>query len=84
MPPDAGSTPPALLSSRLVDVMRMNAPYINEVTDASRKLLRHAVSGLSRPTMLLKHVPNRTYFRVLSCAMFLLKVSHNHFSLDKG
>ena len=77
--PLPGNTPPALLSSRLVDIMRVNAPFINELTDASRKLLQHAVDGLSGPTKLLKHVSSRTYFRILSCAMFLLKVSHGTF-----
>ena len=69
-----GGTPPALLSSKLVNLYKENEPYIAEVVDASRNLLRHVVRGLS-PNDGLKHAPVRTNFRILSGSMFLLKVS---------
>lgn len=71
---DGGQTPPALLSSKMVDIYKENALYIAEVVDASRNLLRHVVDGLV-PNDGLRHAPVRTYFRILSGAMFLLKVS---------
>ncbi|KAI9818267.1 MAG: hypothetical protein M1832_004483 [Thelocarpon impressellum] len=46
--------------------------YIKEVVDASRNLLRTVVEGLL-PGDYLKHCPVRTYFRIVSGAMFLLK-----------
>jgi len=47
--------------------------YIKEVVDASRSLLTTVVEGLL-PGDYLKHAPVRTYFRIISGAMFLLKV----------
>ena len=47
--------------------------YIREVVDASRNLLRTVVDGLL-PGGYLQHAPVRTYFRIVSGAMFLLKV----------
>ena len=47
--------------------------YIKEVVEASRNLLRTVVEGLL-PGDYLKHCPVRTYFRIISGAMFLLKV----------
>lgn len=46
--------------------------YIKEVVDGSRELLRIVVDGLL-PGGYLKHAPVRTYFRIISGAMFLLK-----------
>ncbi|TAQ90624.1 hypothetical protein B7494_g1035 [Chlorociboria aeruginascens] len=46
--------------------------YIKEVVDGSRNLLRTVVEGLL-PGDYLKHAPVRTYFRIISGAMFLLK-----------
>ncbi|KAL5594568.1 hypothetical protein BROUX41_001492 [Berkeleyomyces rouxiae] len=46
--------------------------YIREVVDGSRNLLRIVVNGLL-PKGYLKHAPVRTYFRIISGAMFLLK-----------
>ena len=48
--------------------------HIKEVIEASRNLLRTVVDGLL-PEGYLQHVPVRTYFRIVSGAMFLLKVS---------
>lgn len=47
--------------------------YIKEVVDASRNLLQTVVGGLL-PGGYLQHAPVRTYFRIVSGAMFLLKV----------
>ncbi|KPM35830.1 hypothetical protein AK830_g10736 [Neonectria ditissima] len=46
--------------------------YIREVVEGSRNLLRTVVDGLL-PGGYLKHAPVRTYFRIISGAMFLLK-----------
>lgn len=46
--------------------------YIKEVVEGSRNLLRAVVEGLL-PDEYLKHAPVRTYFRIISGAMFLLK-----------
>ncbi|KAK7751453.1 zinc finger transcriptional activator [Diatrype stigma] len=46
--------------------------YVKEVVDGSRNLLRTVVDGLL-PNGYLKHAPVRTYFRIVSGAMFLLK-----------
>ena len=70
----AGSVAPALLSSKLVAFRKQNAIYLGEVVDASRSMLRHILDGLV-PQNGLRHAPVRTYFRILSGAMFLLKVS---------
>jgi hypothetical protein len=46
--------------------------YVREVVEGSRNLLRTVVNGLL-PGDYLKHAPVRTYFRIISGAMFLLK-----------
>lgn len=46
--------------------------YVRQVVDGSRNLLRTVVEGLL-PNEYLKHAPVRTYFRIISGAMFLLK-----------
>ncbi|KAK3495053.1 uncharacterized protein B0T23DRAFT_124447 [Neurospora hispaniola] len=46
--------------------------YVKEVVNGSRNLLRTVVDGLL-PKGYLKHAPVRTYFRIISGAMFLLK-----------
>lgn len=52
---------------------KRNQRYIAEVVKAARNLLRYVVDGLL-PDDYLKHAPVRTHFRILSGAMFLLKV----------
>ncbi|KAL8786169.1 MAG: hypothetical protein Q9213_002939 [Squamulea squamosa] len=54
------------------ELYRRNESYITEVVKAARNLLRLVVDGLL-PANYLKHAPVRTYFRILSGAMFLLK-----------
>lgn len=69
-----GGAPSGIVSmATLLDLYRGNEEYIGEVVDASRNILRVVVDGLL-PDDYLKHTPVRTYFRVLSAAMFLLKV----------
>jgi len=46
--------------------------YINEVIDASRNVLRVVVDGLY-PGGYLRHAPVRTFFRIVSVAIILLK-----------
>jgi hypothetical protein len=46
--------------------------YVREVVEGCRNLLRTVVEGLL-PNDYLKHAPVRTYFRIISGAMFLLK-----------
>lgn len=46
--------------------------YVREVVEGCRNLLRTVVDGLL-PGGYLKHAPVRTYFRIISGAMFLLK-----------
>ena len=48
--------------------------YIWDVIDASRKVLQVVVNDLY-PNGHLKHAPVRTYFRIISVAIVLLKVS---------
>ncbi|MCJ1401043.1 hypothetical protein MMC11_004255 [Xylographa trunciseda] len=67
-----GPVTPALLSSKLVAFRKQNAVYLAEVVDASRSMLRHIIDGLV-PHNGLRHASVRTYFRILSGAMFLLK-----------
>ena len=75
-PPDDGpqeqNTPPAIFSSKIRDIHPRNAPYIKEVIEASRNLLKLAVENLHSAGA-LKHAPVRTHFRILSGAMLLLK-----------
>jgi hypothetical protein len=52
--------------------MGVDSPYIGEVQDACRAVIRHVVDGLL-PDEYLKHCPVRTYFRIISSALILLK-----------
>ena len=70
----SGNTPPAFISSTTVDLKERNKAYIAELIDASRNLLTLAVEDLRRIGA-LRNAPVRTHFRILSGAMFLLKVS---------
>ena len=65
--------PTAPASTSLTSSYKRNEIYITEVIDASRNLLQHIVTGLP-PNNDLKHGPVRTHMRILSGAMFLLKV----------
>lgn len=60
-------------TQQLSNLYRRNEIYVREVVNSSRNLLKQVVEGLL-PDEYLKHVPVRTFFRVLSGAMFLLKV----------
>ena len=54
-------------------IYKRNETYITKVVKAARRLLNLVVDGLL-PGDYLKHAPVRTHFRILSGAMFLLKV----------
>jgi hypothetical protein len=58
--------------ARLGGFSSADQDYVREVVDGSRNLLRTVVDGLL-PGDYLKHAPVRTYFRIISGAMFLLK-----------
>jgi len=58
--------------ARLGGFSSADQDYVREVVDGSRNLLRTVVEGLL-PHDYLKHAPVRTYFRIISGAMFLLK-----------
>ncbi|KAI2100311.1 zinc finger transcriptional activator, partial [Ophidiomyces ophidiicola] len=69
----AGSTSSGTVPLRvLLDQYEVNEPYIQEVVDASRKILQTVLDGLV-PGDRLKHAPVRTFFRVLSGMIFILK-----------
>lgn len=68
--PDGGAIP----LSTIMKWYGNDRYYIAEVIDASRTLLRSVVDGLY-PGEFLKHAPVRTYFRIISVAIILLKVS---------
>ena len=57
----------------LSELYRVNEPYIQEVVDASRRILQVVLDGLV-PGGRLKHAPIRTFFRILSGMIFILKV----------
>ncbi|KAJ5160183.1 uncharacterized protein N7482_007187 [Penicillium canariense] len=56
----------------LMELYRVNEQYIQEVVDASRKILQTVLEGLV-PGGRLKHAPIRTFFRILSGMIFILK-----------
>lgn len=58
----------------LMELYRVNEPYIQEVVDSSRRILQTVLEGLV-PGGRLKHAPIRTFFRILSGMIFILKVS---------
>jgi len=67
------ASPASSISSSFAGLYSRNEQYIKEVIGSSRIVLRHVVEGLL-PDDQLKHAPVRTYFRIISAAMFLLKV----------
>ncbi|KAJ5690054.1 hypothetical protein N7462_004446 [Penicillium macrosclerotiorum] len=56
----------------LMELYRVNEQYIQEVVDSSRKILQTVLEGLV-PGGRLKHAPIRTFFRILSGMIFILK-----------
>ena len=56
-----------------MELYRVNEQYIQEVVDASRRILQTVLEGLV-PGGRLKHAPIRTFFRILSGMIFILKV----------
>lgn len=65
---DGGAIP----FSTLVKWYANDRHYINEVIDASRNVLKVVVDGL-HPGGYLRHAPVRTFFRIVSVAIILLK-----------
>ena len=75
--PGSGPSPSAGSSGwfrTLMELYRVNEQYIQEVVDASRRILQTVLDGLV-PGGRLKHAPIRTFFRILSGMIFILKVS---------
>lgn len=62
----------AIPFSTLVKWYANDRHYINEVIDASRNVLKVVVEGL-HPGGYLRHAPVRTFFRIVSVAIILLK-----------
>lgn len=62
----------------LMEIYRVNEQYIQEVVDASRKILQIVLDGLV-PGDHLKHTPVRSCFRILSGMIFILKVRFTSF-----
>lgn len=60
--------------SLLLDILRPNKEYIDEVSDAARSILKTVMEGLV-PGGHLAHASVRSYFRILSGLMFTLKVN---------
>lgn len=57
----------------LNELYRVNEHYIQQVIDSSRKILQTVLDGLV-PEGRLRHAPIRTFFRILSGMIFILKV----------
>ncbi|KAK2775129.1 hypothetical protein FQN53_003310, partial [Emmonsiellopsis sp. PD_33] len=71
--PSSGTGPGGTAPLRiLMEQYQVNEPYIQEVVDASRKILKTVLDGLV-PGDSLKHAPVRTFFRILSGMIFILK-----------
>lgn len=69
--PGTGTVPLQML----LEQYEVNEPYIQEVVDASRRILHIVLDGLV-PGNYLKHAPVRTFFRILSGMIFILKVAY--------
>ncbi|KAE8356698.1 hypothetical protein BDV28DRAFT_126416 [Aspergillus coremiiformis] len=70
--PGSGSSSGNGWFNALMELYRVNERYIQEVVDASRKILQTVLEELV-PGDHLKHAPVRTYFRILSGMIFILK-----------
>jgi hypothetical protein len=66
---------PAIPPTTLIKWYGDDRKYINEVIEGCRNVLKVVVDGLL-PNEYLKHCPVRTYFRIISVAVILLKVRH--------
>ena len=71
---ESPQSPVSTMSSSYASLYNRNEPYIQEVIGSSRLVLRYVLDVLL-PDDHLKHAPVRTYFRIISAAMFLLKVN---------
>ena len=77
---ESPQSPVSTLSSSYAGFYSRNEPFIREVIESSRTVLRNVLNVLL-PDDHLKHAPVRTYFRIISAAMFLLKVIEKRSSL---
>lgn len=68
----SGAASGAVPFSVLMELYKGNEQYIEEVADACRSILRTVIDGLL-PDDYIRHAPVRTYFRILSAMIFLLK-----------
>lgn len=73
MSPNSRSLSGNIHPSTLMSLYGNDQEFVKEVVEASRSILTTVVEGLL-PDDYLKHCPIRTYFRIISGAMFLLKV----------
>jgi len=62
----------AIAPPTLAKLLGGDRPYLHEVGEAARNLLKVVVDGLY-PGEYLRHAPVRTYFRIVSVAIMLLK-----------
>lgn len=67
------ASPASSTSTHISQYYSQNEDHIRGVSDAARKVLSHVVEDLL-PNDNLKHAPVRAVFRIVSAAMFLLKV----------
>lgn len=72
MPPSSSDTGGAIPFSTLTRWYGNDRHHIDEVVSASRNVLRIVVEGLY-PEGYLRHAPVRTFFRIVSVAIILLK-----------
>lgn len=79
---ESPQSPASTMSSSYASLFNRNEPYIREVIESSRTILRHVLDDLLSGDH-LKHAPVRAYFRIISAAMFLLKVKRVPFSNQK-
>jgi hypothetical protein len=73
MHPRGGGYGASVPFSALASLYGNDQGFVRELVDACRNLLQTVVEGLL-PGGYLQHAPVRTYFRIVSGAMFLLKV----------
>ena len=77
---DSPASPDSSISSSYANIYKQNERYIGEVIFSARTVLKAVVEGFL-PDDYLKHAPVRTIFRILTSAMFLLKVNSPSVSL---
>ena len=79
---DSPASPDSSISSSYANIYKQNERYIGEVIFSARTVLKAVVEGFL-PDDYLKHAPVRTIFRILTSAMFLLKVTYLRFPSER-